>query len=30
MGFKDNEISEQHTSDDVGNMLGELMKPDCG
>ncbi len=30
MGFKDNEISEQHTSDDVGNMLGELMNQIVG
>ncbi len=30
MGFKENEISEQHTSDDVGNMLGELMNQIVG
>ena len=30
MGFKDDELSEQHTADDVSNMLGELMNQIVG
>ena len=30
MGFTDDEISDQHTADDVGNMLGELMNQIVG
>lgn len=30
MGFAENEISDQHTSDDVSNMLGELMNQIVG
>jgi len=30
MGIADNEISDQHTSDDVSNMLGELMNQIVG
>lgn len=30
MGFTEDEISDQHTADDVGNMLGELMNQIVG
>jgi chemotaxis protein CheY-P-specific phosphatase CheC len=30
MGFSEDELADQHTSDDVGNMLGELMNQIVG